>query len=178
MDTPLVLTVELETREIERVLLANLYRQSRGFTLVLIALLLAGPGIAIALAVDDLSVGREYLMDHSTGLLVGIAVAICLAFLYKWAARRQIALFPEYSGPVKYTIGESGFICETSKDRNSIAWDALSSAQERKREFVLFRPSAVCLVIPKRSLNTEENIVKLRKLVRPLFGRKIRGPFQ
>jgi hypothetical protein len=82
------------------------------------------------------------------------------------AARKQVKINPNLSGPITYVFSDEGI---QIKGPNSVArldWRAIVEVRETSEQFLLYPQQAIAQVIPKRFLPTPQYQSALRSLFR------------
>lgn len=89
-----------------------------------------------------------------------------------WQTKRAFSNPKDFQKNVRYTFLASGFDAQDGKSSSSLSWDSVYKAIETKRSFNIFIYKSLFYVVPKRCIQQQEDVAKLRKILKQGLGNK------
>jgi len=90
------------------------------------------------------------------------------------AARRNLKRHAALQGEIRYSFSRDGISAAGSVSSGQTGWKGVGDAFETKRSFLIFISKNVLYVIPKRCFREGEDVIRLRRLLAEMLGRKAR----
>ena len=103
---------------------------------------------------------------RGTGLVVLIVLPILYPILIWFQTKRGFANLQNFQKNVRYELTANGYKVSDSKSSSDISWDSVLRAVESKHSFNLFFTKSLFHVIPKRCLESPEDIERLKAILK------------
>ncbi len=147
------------------------YYSKRFVTLTVIALLI---GLMYGLWVLPI-IGYSNPAEAVTALaplLLFASFGGSLPVVIWWQTKRGFSNLKDFQKNVRYTFSATGFSVQDGKSSANLSWDSIHKAVETKRSFNIFTHKLLFQVVPKRCIQQQEDIARLRRILKQSLGDK------
>jgi hypothetical protein len=121
---------------------------------------------------------NEGYTEQTASTILQFCFVSCLALVGVVAVprlRTRLAFRgPMFRDTRTFSVSEQGVNCDSELFNGLYRWGAFTAIRETKKSFVFFFSSVAAILIPKRCLATQDDLVRLREMVAKHFsGKKV-----
>ena len=95
-----------------------------------------------------------------------------MPLLIVYSSKQNFEGVKEYQRNVQYVFGDSGYEANDGKSSSVMSWESIQKAIESRHSFNLFLNRSFFIIIPRRCLRTDDDVMHFRSILRGALGEK------